>query len=541
MRRKIIMHVGETNSGKTHNALMSLRNAASGVYCGPLRLLAHEVYHRMNMEWNVPCSLITGEERRAPITDNKVIVSSPFPPSRTSHISCTVEMTNLDEPVDVAVLDEIQMLSDPERGEAWTNVLLGLQAREIHCCGEESAVNLIRHIAQSTGDLFEINSYQRLNPLVVQRHVVAADFSDLRPGDCIITFSRKDIFRLKSKIELTGKKCSVIYGGLPPETRVEQALLFNNRKETKHDILIATDAIGMGLNLSIKRIIFHTIEKFDGNNMSLVPPRFVKQIAGRAGRYSINDVTPGFVTSFDKTMLDYIRVCVNSSSESLKQACLGPSLDIMKAFAERSPNLRFYQILEDIENSAILDKRYFLTDMDMKKIIAHAVDHIHLSFAERFEFVNAPVKANQQEELDAFLELIHGFNLFKYKSKSSFGRNSSLPRDYYQDVADNGLQLRQMTLFRGYFDHRASDYNMQANFKKKLKPCSNPTELLLYETMHRVCCVYLWLRQRHPDAFISSTDVVDLKQFLEKIINKSLIHIGNNSSRRTLLKRLFDK
>jgi ATP-dependent RNA helicase SUPV3L1/SUV3 len=106
------MHVGPTNSGKTYNAMMRLQNAENGVYCGPLRLLAHEIYERFNAAGHL-CNLITGEDRR--IRDDVYVPLT----------SCTVEMVPLNQKIEVAVVDEIQMIADPMRGWAWTHALLG--------------------------------------------------------------------------------------------------------------------------------------------------------------------------------------------------------------------------------------------------------------------------------------------------------------------------------------------------------------------------------------------------------------------------------
>lgn len=261
-KRSIIMHVGPTNSGKTYHALKRLRESKSGIFCGPLRLLAHEVFDRMNNEWNVPCKLITGEEQREP-------------PNYTSrnpclHVSSTVEMADLKSQLEVAVIDEIQMIADPARGWAWTDALLGVQAREIHLCGEETAVDLVQRIVECTGDSLEIKRYERLTPLKVSSIALQGGWSGIMPGDCVVAFSRKLIFELKQKIELeTGLRCAVVYGTLPPETRSEQGRLFND-PESQYEVLVASDAVGMGLNLSIKRIVFYDINKFDGKEVQVL-------------------------------------------------------------------------------------------------------------------------------------------------------------------------------------------------------------------------------------------------------------------------------
>jgi ATP-dependent RNA helicase SUPV3L1/SUV3 len=273
MHRKLILHVGPTNSGKTHTALRTLATARVGAYGGPLRLLAHEVFERLNtgqivplgaeatdhemdetsnfdvqvpgtpravlkhgnVSFARPCNLRTGDERRSV--------------EGATLYSCTVEMLSLDKRYDVVVVDEIQMIADPERGSAWTAAILGSAAEELHLCGEERAVPIIEALAEITGDELIINRYQRLSPLVVSPRSLERDLTRIRRGDCVVTFSRSNIFKLKNEIEeKIGLRCAVIYGKLPPEIRAEQAALFND-PNSGFDVLVASDAIGMGLNL----------------------------------------------------------------------------------------------------------------------------------------------------------------------------------------------------------------------------------------------------------------------------------------------------
>ena len=240
--RNIHLHVGPTNSGKTHGALLALCKAKKGVYAGPLRLLAHEVWDRINhgtVSPGIPpraCNLVTGEEVRT--VDLLAGLTS-----------CTVEMCDLDLSTDVAVIDEIQMIGDSARGYAWTNAVLGIAAKELHLCGEASVVPLIEKLAKSCGDNVHIHNYTRLTPLEISDDSPDGDLSQIRKGDCVVTFARSKIFALKRLIEQkTGLRCAVAYGGLPPETRSEQAKLFND-PESGYDVMVASDAIGMGLNL----------------------------------------------------------------------------------------------------------------------------------------------------------------------------------------------------------------------------------------------------------------------------------------------------
>lgn len=178
-------------------------------------------------------------------------------------------MVNVHKPLEVAVIDEIQMIADPERGWAWTQALLGLPAKEIHLCGEASAVPLVKEICEDLGDEVQVNEYRRLTPVNVVQYTLNNDWTKIRKGDCVVTFSRREIFDIKEKIELkTGLKCAVVYGGLPPgkvscnqslrkqlltwciELRASQAQTFNDPDSTV-DVLVASDAIGMGLNLYV--------------------------------------------------------------------------------------------------------------------------------------------------------------------------------------------------------------------------------------------------------------------------------------------------
>lgn len=187
----------------------------------------------------------------------------------STHVSCTVEKavdtraSTGHQTVDVGVIDEIQMIADPWRGWAWTRALMGVAAREVHVCGDVSALPIVRRLASLMGDTLDVREYSRRTPLNVAKSSLNGDLSRVKPGDCVIAFSRKDIHRLRAAIQsITGRKACVVYGSLPPETRSAQARLFND-PASGYDIMVASDAVGMGLNLNIKRVIFSALEKFD--------------------------------------------------------------------------------------------------------------------------------------------------------------------------------------------------------------------------------------------------------------------------------------
>ncbi len=284
MKRRFILHVGPTNSGKTHDALERLKECGHGAYFGPLRLLALEVYDKLNSE-GLACSMITGEETLEV-------------PGAVCQ-ACTVEMLNDHDYFDIVVVDECQMVADPYRGHNWTRAVLGLRAEEIHLCMAPEAEDIIVQMIKRCGDQFRVVRHKRNTRLILETKPYNLK-RDLRKGDALIVFSKKSVLALAAHLENEGTHCSVIYGSLPPATRREQVRRFL-AKET--DVVVSTDAIGMGLNLPIRRIVFVETRKFDGVGKRTLNPEEIKQIAGRAGRYGLYD--EGFVTAIDE--LEVIR------------------------------------------------------------------------------------------------------------------------------------------------------------------------------------------------------------------------------------------
>lgn len=157
---QIIFHGGPTNSGKTYSALQRLRESKNGLYLGPLRLLAAEVYETLTID-GIYTNLFTGQERQ----------EIPF----STHSSATVEMCSVDSEYDVVVMDEIQMIADQSRGAAWTKALLGLRCKEIHVCGGWEAKGIVEKIAKACGDDFEVHKYERFSKLEVAKKSLASD------------------------------------------------------------------------------------------------------------------------------------------------------------------------------------------------------------------------------------------------------------------------------------------------------------------------------------------------------------------------------
>ncbi|KAJ2000920.1 RNA helicase, partial [Coemansia thaxteri] len=379
MQRRIIMHVGPTNSGKTYRALQRLQETKSGLYCSPLRLLAYEVFNRLTNA-GIACSLLTGEDRRTPDFEQLGIEPAGYlvtGKAVAGMVSCTVEMAP-NVPYDVAVIDEIQMISDRSRGWAWTNALLNLRANEIHLCGEPSAVPLIKRICASLDEEVEVNEYSRLGSLDVSPQSLGGKWSNIQKGDCVVAFSRKGIFETKDIIEKETKlRCAVIYGGLPPESRVEQARLFND-PDSGYDVLVASDAVGMGINLTINRVVFTALSKFDGESARPISVSQTRQIGGRAGRFN-SGVDGGTVTTFDAKDIKHLGRAMNLQPHHLCAAGLKPSVYSIEVFSHQFPKVPFSQLWSMFRDVSSLSDSYFLSSFRDQEQIAMAIGHLNLS------------------------------------------------------------------------------------------------------------------------------------------------------------------
>ncbi len=365
MNRHFIIHAGPTNSGKTYQAIQALKKAESGVYLGPLRLLAYEQFESMNYD-ECACNLLTGEE------------TIHIPGAK--HQASTVEMLNLSTIYDCAVIDEAQMISDKDRGGAWTTAILGVCAEEVHLCCAVNAVELLVHLIEDCDDTYEVVYHQRQTRLALDNE----DFDfpgSVREKDALIVFSRRNVHAVASELQRRGILCSVIYGALPYDVRHEEARKFMNG-ETQ--VVVATDAIGLGMNLPIRRIVFLEQSKFDGEEVRYLKPDEVQQIAGRAGRRGMYEI--GFVNSFGEKR--FIRKQLLTENPALTSAVIDfpPSLlgldaslsDILKRWndipekegyhkADLTLKIELCEILESFSEDKDLIYRFLCIPFDEKE------------------------------------------------------------------------------------------------------------------------------------------------------------------------------
>ncbi|WP_220807728.1 helicase-related protein [Noviherbaspirillum aridicola] len=281
--RRFIALLGPTNSGKTHEAMEALAAAPSGLYLAPLRLLALENYERLAAVEKdgepLRVSLVTGEERRLM--------------EGATHVASTVEMMDPGRRVSVAVIDEIQMLGDRERGSAWTAAVCGAPADVVYLVGAPEARRAVEALARRLGCPLELRVLSRKAPLTMEPSPVRK-LRNLRRGDAVIAFSRRDVLMWRDLITESGHSVATVYGNLSPEVRRAQAARFRDRSA---DIVVGTDAIAMGLNLPIERVVLTTSVKYNGVEEEELSPALAKQIAGRAGRFGVHE--EGFVAGYD--------------------------------------------------------------------------------------------------------------------------------------------------------------------------------------------------------------------------------------------------
>lgn len=395
--RKIIYHMGPTNSGKTWNSIEALAKAKNGCYLAPLRLLASELYDTLS-DKGVATSLLTGEE---------VIETA-----NATHYSSTIEMAKMNEDFECVVIDEIQMITDSQRGWAWTRALINMSADEIHLCGDHSVLELVKQILQLTGDTLEINQYERKTELEVLKAPIK--LVDLKVNDALIVFSRRNALKFKRDLENLQFKVSIIYGRLSPEVRREQARKFD---QGETDIMVSTDAIAMGMNLPVKRIVFSTLVKYFDSKEHPITNSEIKQIGGRAGRFG--RFPKGEITCL-QSVEDGIETLNEAIAAELPQselAMVGPDLDIFRsvnmALEENSlPTLRLSEFLR-LFNTMPFENPFYCVDLkemiEVTEMVEGADEDNVLSDSEVFGFACAPVNLGLVEHVQYYIWILTNF------------------------------------------------------------------------------------------------------------------------------------
>jgi len=459
---------GPTNSGKTYAALELLRAVPSGMYLAPLRLLALEVHERLR-ELGVATSLVTGEER---VID---------PAAR--HVSSTVEMVDLGREVDLAIVDEAQMLQDEQRGWAWTLAVAGVRAKRVVLCGSEDGLIAAERLAARLGATLAVRRFERKNPLTV---VESVPLAALRGGDAVVAFSRKAVVDLQGEIRRTGRSTAAIYGSLSPGVRRREAERFRSGEA---EVLVATDAIGLGLNLPIRRLIFAAMEKFDGVATRRLAPPEIRQIAGRAGRYGLHE--RGAVTTLDPRALGLLRAGIDRYDP--------PPLEMPIWISPTDEHLRRLSTIIGTRRVARL-LQFFQTrvrragDTDLR--IADLADVIEVATA---------------------LEMSDRFLALPFSVRCTYAR---------APVNTRGGGLIALALWgeRHATQGRVGADDLNAGLAAR-------DRLLQSEDRSRLATLYLWLAQRFPEVYADGDVVLDMRDRVDDEIHDALLRLGERPRR----------
>ncbi|HLO13022.1 MAG TPA: DEAD/DEAH box helicase [Pseudoneobacillus sp.] len=367
-----VLHIGETNTGKTHHALEKMKEASSGLYLAPLRLLALEVYDKLNFE-GTPCSLKTGEEE-------KVVPDA-------QHISCTVEMFHEKDFYDVIVIDEAQMITDKDRGFSWYKAITKANANEVHIIGSKNAKTMMLKLL---GDAdIEIYEYSRDIPLEVESKIFK--MNEAKKGDALICFSRKRVLENAARLQRAGHSVSMIYGSMPPETRQKQVQRFI-KGETK--VIVSTDAIGMGLNLPIRRIVFLENEKFDGTKRRRLTSQEVKQIAGRAGRKGIYEVGKVAFTTDIKQMKELLE----KEDIPVHEFAIAPTNTVFERFQRYYRDLgSFFELWDKFNSPKGTKKASLIEERELYELIQGTDIEARMAMIDLYGFLHMPFSTKEPE------------------------------------------------------------------------------------------------------------------------------------------------
>ncbi|CAM3735369.1 helicase-related protein [Mesobacillus zeae] len=411
---RYILHVGETNTGKTFRALEKMKRAESGIYLAPLRLLALEVYEKLNAD-GVPCSLKTGEEEK--------------PVPGAAHMSSTVEMFREKDHYEVIVIDEAQMIADEARGFSWYRAITKANASEVHIIGSRNMKDLMLELLEDED--VEVIEYTRDIPLQVEKKEFK--LSHTKKGDALVCFSRRQVLETASRLQRNGYHVSMIYGSMPPETRQKQIQRFING-ETQ--VVVATDAIGMGLNLPIRRIVFLENEKFDGTRRRRLTSQEVKQIAGRAGRKGIYEVGRVAFTS-DIPMMEEL---LSKDDRPVLTFAIAPTSGIFERFQRYYRDLgAFFELWDKFEPPAGTKKASLSEEKELYEYIRGTEIEARIPMRELYGFLHIPFDAKESILVQQWLDTMHSI-VFEYEIPEPVIRKRTL-EDLERSYKSIGLHL----------------------------------------------------------------------------------------------------
>ena len=348
-KNKITAVLGPTNTGKTHLAIETMLSFDTGMIGFPLRLLAREVYDKVIKKVSLDkVALITGEE--------KII------PTNAKYYLCTVESMPIDKELDFVGVDEIQMCADHERGHIFTDRLLNLRGIKLTML---MGSNTIRPIISNLDDDIEFINRTRLSKLSYVGH---KKISRIQRKTAIIAFSAEEVYAIAELIRRQKGGASIVMGSLSPKTRNAQVELYQSGDV---DFLVATDAIGMGINMDLDHVYFSNLKKFDGKKLRKLNLAEIGQIAGRAGRY-LNNGNFGITGECKEINADEVDLLENHKFEEIQSLFWRNSnlnfespFKLLKSLEEK-PNRRWLRKIHECEDEKAL--KFFLRDKNLENI-----------------------------------------------------------------------------------------------------------------------------------------------------------------------------
>ncbi|MBM4376444.1 MAG: helicase [Deltaproteobacteria bacterium] len=328
--------LGPTNTGKTHRAVQRMLEHDTGMIGLPLRLLARELYDRITAQLGeLEVALVTGEEKRIP--------------ERPRYWICTVEAMPLDREVDFLAVDEIQLCAHAQRGHVFTDRLLHARGvRETWFLGADT----VREVVQELVPVASIRRHPRFSKLTASGSVHLAS---LPPRSALVAFSAAEVYQLADRLRGKRGGAAVVLGALSPRTRNAQVAMYQSGEV---DYLVATDAIGMGLNMDLDHVAFASLSKFDGRQSRALSPDEVAQIAGRAGRH-IRDGTFGTLAPLELGLDVAFAVEQHRFAQVRRVVWRSSDLDFaslasLRASLDVRPRQRLLQLVEHADDSVAL-------------------------------------------------------------------------------------------------------------------------------------------------------------------------------------------
>ena len=348
-KNKITAVLGPTNTGKTHLAIETMLSFDTGMIGFPLRLLAREVYDKViNEVGQNKVALITGEE--------KII------PTNARYFLCTVESMPLDKSLDFVGVDEVQMCADHERGHIFTDRLLNIRGSKLTMF---MGSNTIKNIISKLDDDIEFLNRNRLSKLTYTGH---KKISRINRKTAIIAFSAEEVYAIAELIRRQKGGAAIVMGSLSPKTRNAQVELYQSGDV---DFLVATDAIGMGINMDLDHVYFSNLKKFDGKKLRKLNLSEIGQIAGRAGRY-LNDGNFGITGDCKEINSEEVDLLENHKFEEIRTLFWRNSnlnfdnpQKLIKSL-EQKPNKDWLRKIHECEDEKAL--KYFLRDKNFENV-----------------------------------------------------------------------------------------------------------------------------------------------------------------------------